>query len=98
MADKIRWSPEAADAFENICQRIDQDSSYYASIFANGIFELIEIASMQPDAGRVVPEYNNPDIREFFYKNYRVVYRKKNGFIEIVGISHFAKLLPEKKP
>jgi plasmid stabilization system protein ParE len=95
MAYKIRWAPEAIEAFENICQRIEQDSSFYASVFADGVYELINIAAQQPDAGREVPEYNNPDIREFFYKSYRVIYRKRIDIIEVTTIFHGARILPD---
>jgi len=33
MAKKIRWSPKAADSFEEICNFIAKDSEYYASLF-----------------------------------------------------------------
>jgi len=95
MAYEITWAPEALEALENICQRIELDSSLYASIFVDGIFEYIDIISQQPDAGRIVPEYNHPDIREFFYKNYRIVYRRKLEIVEIVTIFHGARILPD---
>ena len=34
MAYKIKWSPNAAFDFENICNYIAKDSEYYATLFA----------------------------------------------------------------
>ncbi|REL39310.1 type II toxin-antitoxin system RelE/ParE family toxin [Rhodohalobacter sp. SW132] len=29
----------------------------------------------QPESGRIVPEYNDPNLRELMLGNYRVIYR-----------------------
>ena len=95
MATEIRWSPDALEALEDICTLIEKDSALYASTFAAGVFDLIDTISQQPDAGRIVPEYNHPQIREFFYKSYRIVYRNKTDLIEIITIFHGARILPD---
>jgi len=46
-----------------------------------------------PKAGRIVPEYQDENLREKIFQNYRIVYRIKGDFIEIVIISHSARLL-----
>jgi toxin ParE1/3/4 len=46
-----------------------------------------------PNSGRVVPEYNNKALREKILNNYRIVYRVKDEYIEIVVITHCSKLL-----
>ncbi|MFN3395854.1 MAG: type II toxin-antitoxin system RelE/ParE family toxin [Thermodesulfovibrionales bacterium] len=48
-----------------------------------------------PKTGRVVPEYNDENIREKIYQNYRIVYRLKDGVVEIVAICHGSKLLED---
>ena len=47
-----------------------------------------------PERGRVVPEYENPTIREVVVGNYRLVYRIRGDFIDIVGVIHGARVLP----
>jgi plasmid stabilization system protein ParE len=59
------------------------------------VFKRIEQLELFPYSGRVVPEYNQPNLREIIYQNYRVIYRVKTGLIEIVRITHGARLLPE---
>jgi toxin ParE1/3/4 len=93
MAYKIRWSPRAASNFEDICNYIAKDSKYYASLFAKKVNAIIKTIPQFPRAGRVVPEYNNENLREKIYENYRIVYRLKEGFIEVVAICHGAKPL-----
>jgi len=90
---KIVWSLTAASNLENICKFIAKDSTSYASLFGQRIVEIIESLSVFPKAGRVVPEYKNENIRERFYKSYRIVYRIRPSYIEVVAIVNFARHL-----
>lgn len=74
MARKIIWSPHAAKSLEDICIFIERDSQHYATIFAQRIIAAIELAAEFPESGRVVPEYNDPSLREKILGNYRIVY------------------------
>jgi plasmid stabilization system protein ParE len=51
-----------------------------------------------PELGRVVPEYQRPDIRELVFQNYRIVYRVKTDCVEIAAVVHGARLLSEASP
>jgi len=50
-----------------------------------------------PELGRVVPEFDDPKIRELILKPYRIVYRvdSKAGVIGIARFWHAARGLPE---
>lgn len=91
MALKIRWSPRAISNFEDVCNYITKDSEYYAALFAKKVNTIIKGIPQFPRAGRVVPEYGDENLREKIYENYRLVYRLKEEFIEIVAICHAAK-------
>lgn len=93
MAHKIIWSPRAASDFETICRYIAKDSKYYAALFAKRIIAIVKSIPRFPRAGRVVPEYEDMRLREKVYENYRIVYRLKGEFVEIVAICHSAKPL-----
>ena len=93
MAYKIRWSPRAASNFEDICDYIAKDSEYYAAIFAKRMNAIIKDIPPFPKAGRIVPEYRDENLREKIYGNYRIIYRLKGEFIEIIAICHSARLL-----
>jgi toxin ParE1/3/4 len=93
MVKKIRWSPKAAENFEEICAFIGKDSEFYASMFAKKIIAIVKDLPLFPEAGRIVPEYQDSNLREKIFQNYRIVYRKKGQYIEIVTISHAAKQL-----
>jgi plasmid stabilization system protein ParE len=91
MVELIRWSAKAAENLESICDFIAKDSPFYAAITAQKIISLIDNLTVFPESGRIVPEYNNPKIRELIYKNYRIVYRLKGTIVEIAAISHSAR-------
>lgn len=93
MAYKIIWSPRAASNFEDICKYIARDSEYYAALFAKRIMSIVKAIPQFPRAGRIVPEYGDIDLREKIYENYRIVYRLKGEFVEIVAICHSARPL-----
>ncbi|MFH1562475.1 MAG: type II toxin-antitoxin system RelE/ParE family toxin [Nitrospirota bacterium] len=93
MAYKIRWSPRAASNLEEICNYIGRDSVYYAGLFAKQINAVIKSIPQFPEAGRIVPEYGDKNLRERIYGNYRIVYRLKGDIVEIVTISHGARIL-----
>jgi len=92
---KIIWSPKAINELGRICDYIGENSEYYARLFAENVFKRIEQLELFPYSGRIVPEYNQPDLRELIYQNYRVIYQVKTGLIEIVWITHGARLIPE---
>ena len=52
-----------------------------------------QIASF-PLSGRVVPEYEAPDVREVIERPYRIIYRIKPDQIDILAVVHSAQMLP----
>lgn len=91
MAYKIRWSPRAASNFEDICNYIAKDSEYYAALFAKKVNVIVKTIPQFPESGRIVPEYENENLREKMYESYRIVYRLKEEVVEIVAICHGAR-------
>ena len=90
---RIIWSPDAAIGLEAICDYIAKDSEHYARLFAQGIINAIERLLIFPESGRIVPEYNQKDLREIIFQNYRIVYMIKSDTVEIVTITHGARLI-----
>lgn len=93
MALKIIWSPQAASNLEEICDYISKDSEYYAVLFAKRVIKIIKTIPGSPRLGRIVPEYNDENLRERIYGNYRIIYRIKQEVIEIAAICHGSRLL-----
>lgn len=98
MAYQIRWSPRAVTNFEDICSYIEKDSAYYAALFAKRVSAIIKAIPDFPEAGRIVPEYEDKKLREKIYENYRIVYRVTEEAIEIITICHDNRPLQMDKP
>ena len=90
---KLIISPQAIDDLNEVSDYIALDSEYYARIFTAKIVKVIEEIPIYPKRGRKVPEYNNENIRERIYHEYRIVYKLDSDTIEIVSISQGSKQL-----
>ena len=93
MALPVRWSPKAADQLEAIVEYIARDSQRYAAIFASRVLQLVKDIPAYPEAGRIVPEYSDKNLREKLHLGYRIVYRLTPQAVEIVAICHGARLI-----
>lgn len=98
MVDRVVWSPRSVSQLENICDYIALDSPVYARIFAQKMVSLAKLLPAYPEAGRRVPEYDLPDLREKIYGDYRMVYRITESTVEIVAICHGARQLERALP
>lgn len=90
---EIKWTDNALKELDNIANFISKDSPKYAQILVKQIYEMISHLEQFPKFGRKVPEYNNPNLREILYKNYRIIYLIKQKHIEIISIIHGSRLL-----
>ena len=64
--------------------------------WAEGVFEHCKRLSTQPESGRMVPEFNRPEIKELIHGNYRLVYELKSNRIDMLTIWHTRQSLPQK--
>jgi toxin ParE1/3/4 len=48
-----------------------------------------------PERGRVVPELDDAALREIIFKSYRIVYRIRQSYVEVVRFWHAARGTPE---
>jgi toxin ParE1/3/4 len=86
----VGWSPEAIDAFEEICEHLLETSPRSAERFASDVFAALARISTFPEIGRVVPEENNPRLREIIVPPYRLIYRLHADGATLETIMHGA--------
>ncbi len=91
---KIRWSPEAADDLQRICQRIEIDNPGAATRVARMIYEGCDRLKEFPRAGRTSRRI--PGWRELVFSSlpYIVVYLVTEEAVEITRIFHGAQDWP----
>jgi len=91
----IRWTAQAVADLEAIRDYVARDSAKYATLLIERLIASLDRVSQYPEIGRIVPEYQRPDIREVILGSYRVVYRLHAGTAEVLTVFHGARLFPE---
>ena len=96
MAFKLIWSPSARFDLKDIAAYIAEDSPSAAERFVSSLFQAVERLTDFPESGRIVPEFNDPTIREVIRKPCRIVYRidRSKRTIGIARIWHAARGTP----
>ncbi len=89
---EVRWTAQAAEDLDCIAQYIAKDSPHHASLFVANLLKAVERLASFPSSGRIVPEVNDPAIRETILGSYRLVYRVKEGVVVILTVHHGARL------
>jgi len=93
---EIEWSFKAENDLFEIIDYIAQDSLEYALSFYEQVREKIENLIQFPKMGRIVPELDEPDIRELILRNYRIIYRISEKKIQIVRLFHGSRIIDFK--
>lgn len=88
MARKVIWSFEATADLESLAEYIARDSTFYAASFVQKVLDMSRSLNEFSERGRIVPEVGNPDIREIFVKEYRLIYSIKESRVVILGLIH----------
>ena len=90
---KVTWTLFAREDLKSIYDYIARDSNYYAKQFTEKIVGRIEVLENHPELGRVVPEFEKPNIREIIEGKYRIIYQLSNDSVEIIRIHHSSREL-----
>ena len=94
MDREIVWSVLAAADLESIVEHIFRDSEFYAAAVARELIAAAHSLATLSERGRMVPEYENPTVRELIVRRYRLIYRVRSDRVEVVRIIHGARQLP----
>ena len=90
----LRWTEQAIEDLEATRDYVARDSEHYAMLLVERLLASVDHIVPFPEIGRIVPEYGRPDLRELIVGAYRVVYRLKNGYAEVLTVCHGARLFP----
>lgn len=89
---QVSWLLEAQRDLKEIFDYIALDSSKYASLQIDRIYQKVELLKIQPLLGKVVPELENTSIRELVEGNYRIIYRVvDDDRLHILMVHHGAR-------
>jgi plasmid stabilization system protein ParE len=94
---KIILSPRAIQDLREIVRYISFDNPVRAESFGRELIAKTRLLVSFPEMGRVVPEFDELDIREIIHKSYRIVYRVRleKRTIEVSRFWHGARGTPD---
>jgi plasmid stabilization system protein ParE len=97
MGFKVILSARSIRDLESIVLYIASDNPQEAKRVGLQLIEEAEAIGPHPWAGRVVPEFRNPLIRERIFRSYRIVYRVEEDHRRIIvsRFWHAARGIPE---
>jgi len=84
----VKWSKPAKLDLKQIHDYIARDSKFYAQKVSLEIVEKSEKLNSFPEVGRVVPEIEDPNIRELLIYSYRLIYEVFPNKVEILALIH----------
>jgi toxin ParE1/3/4 len=89
---KLIWTDQAINDLGDIGDYIGENSEKYAKLTVKKLFERPEILKTFPQAGRIVPEKNEENLRELIEGNYRLIYEIVSAdLINILTVYHSAR-------
>jgi toxin ParE1/3/4 len=89
---KLIWTDQAINDLGDIGDYIAENSEKYAKLIVKKLFERTDILKTFPQAGRIVPEKNEEDLRELIEGNYRIIYEIiSTDQINILTVYHSAR-------
>lgn len=90
---RVSWSPTALDDVDAIAEYISRDSPAYARAVVVKIRDTARKLKNFPNAGRIVPEFEDEAIRERFVYSYRLIYRIRSSEVLVAAVIHGRRLL-----
>jgi plasmid stabilization system protein ParE len=93
---RVVWLNSAVTDLTLIRDYIAGDSEAYAAAVAKRVYDATRLLADFPLIGRIVPEWEDPNIRDRIVFNYRVIYRVYPEEVRILGIIHGARQLPNE--
>ena len=88
MTRSLRWTEQATSQLAAIAEHIAVSSPVYAEQVVDCLVRRLEQAQRFAESGRMVPEYQHPDVRELVERPYRLIYRVRPDAIEVLAIVH----------
>lgn len=91
MASRLIWTEPAWHDLESHANYIARDSSVYASAFVRRVRNAARSLSRLPKQGRLVPELEDPHVREILLGNYRLIYEVRRDAVYVLSVVHGAR-------
>ena len=88
---RVVWAESASAALDEVISYIARDSRSAAVRVLTRALEVGSTLDLLAERGRVVPELNDPALRELLVYDYRLLYQVRDDSVVIVGFVHGAR-------
>ena len=95
---QVHWSEPALADLREIVSFVARDSPAYAARLASRISEAPRRLAAFPRLGQVVPELNQPSIRELWVRPYRIIYLIRDPDCFVLAVVHGSRDLSGLPP
>lgn len=93
---QVVWANSAVDDLQRLREYFESASPAFAEKLMDQLVSRTRMLADFPQSGRMVPEFENEQLREVRSGNYRIIYRfAQMDKVEIARIFHTAQLLKE---
>ena len=82
----INWSGPAIREFEAALDFISLDNREAADRLAMTIYKAVGRLQRFPASGRMVPELEDPNLREVIHEPFRVIYQQRENGVDILAV------------
>jgi plasmid stabilization system protein ParE len=87
----VVWAESARDALDEVIAYIAHDSQHAAVQVLDAALGAAASLATFSERGRIVPELNDPAIREIFVFRYRLLYQVQDERVLVVAFLHGAR-------
>lgn len=91
MARQVAWTETAWRDLERIAAYIAEDSPGYAAALVRRVRDRARSLEEMAERGRLVPELEEPTVRELVIGSYRLMYEIDGANVNILGLIHGAR-------
>lgn len=88
---KVVWTGPALRDLEVIVRYIAMDSPRYAERFSKRLVQASRVLKEYLSLGRMVPEYQLPNLRELIHGAYRIIYEIREDTCYIEAVIHASR-------
>ena len=95
---EVIWTTSARNELDDIVGYIAKDAPLSALAFLEEVLATADTLVTLAKRGRMVPELQNPRIRELFIKRYRLLYEIEDRVVYVLGLIHGAREFKPDEP
>lgn len=94
---EVIWTKQSVIQLNKYADFIAEDNVLAAEKWVLNLLGKTDQLSNLPQSGRIVPEYNDLNIREIIEGDYRLIYRIKGEKVYVQSVRHSRQDLKKKK-